>query len=130
LNRRRRSFIHGGGEMEHNERRFIRIENSDLLEVRPLDGSPAATVTARDFSLLGICFYSPLCWDSGQRLALRYSVPGTADDVEMTIVIVWSELIDDERGFLIGARISDIRDGGLDAFLRYYYKKVKDLSSG
>jgi hypothetical protein len=115
--------------MEHNERRFIRIENSDLLEVRLLDGSPAATVTARDFSPLGICFYSPLCWESGQQLVLRYAVPETTDNVEMSIVIVWSELIDDERGFLVGARISDIGDAGLEAFLRYYYKKVKDLSS-
>jgi len=116
--------------MEQNERRFIRVESPDLLEIRPLSGLPAKTVLTRDFSLLGICFYSPVCWEFGQPLGVRYSIPGTLEEVGMKIRIVWSELIDDDHGFLVGAQICEVDDAGLNTFLRYYYKKVKDLSSG
>jgi hypothetical protein len=115
--------------MDKRERKFIRIDTSDLVEVRPINGLGPKTAITRDFSMMGVCFYSPIQWEHGQPLLMRYSVPGSLDDVMMNVRIVWSELIDENHGFLIGAQIGEIDTEGLDAFLRYYYKKVKDLSA-
>ena len=116
--------------MDENQRRFIRIETSDLIEIRPADGiGTARKAVVKDFSMLGICFYCPIQWCYGQALEINYSVPGTGIDVALRARVMWSELIDENRGYLIGTSIMYIEDYGIDAFLRHYYTEVNKLSS-
>lgn len=115
--------------MEENQRRFIRVETSDLLEIRPSDGISPKKAVVKDFSMMGICFYCPVQWHYGQNLIVSYSVPGSLEEVNMRVKIKWSELIDETRGYLVGASIVFIEPEGQDSFLRYYYDKVKKLFS-
>lgn len=116
--------------MDSNFRKFIRVESSDIIEIKPSDGISAyKKAVVKDFSMMGICFYSPVQWQYGQLLNLRYEVPGFSGKVELKIKIGWSELVDDSRGYLVGGEISYIEPKGVDCFLRYYYNQVKKLFS-
>ena len=114
--------------MQDNQRRFIRVETSDLIEVRPADGGFIKKVKLRDVSLMGICFYCPIQWNFGQSLSISYAVPGSLNHISMRVKVMWSELIDEQQGYLVGTAIHYINDEGIDAFARYYHDKLNELS--
>ena len=110
-----------------NHRRFVRIDAKDILEIRPYDGAMFVKTTIKDFSLMGVCFYSPFKYSFGQLLLARFAVNGQEGGITMRLRVTWSELVDEQRGYLVGTEISEVDDVGVDQFLRYYYEKVKEF---
>ena len=85
-----------------NQRRFVRIDTDDILEIRPYDGAMFVKTTIKDFSLMGVCFYSPFKYSYGQLLLARFAVSGRDEGIVMRLRVSWSELIDEQRGYLVG----------------------------
>jgi hypothetical protein len=110
-----------------NQRRFVRFDSDEILEVRPLSEKVSKYKTvAKDLSLLGICFFSDFKWDSGQGLEIDYFLSGSVNPVKIKARVVWSELISDSQGFLVGVEIININDNDAPGFVAHYFKKVKD----
>jgi len=110
-----------------HQRRFVRIDTKDILEIRPYEGAMFVKTTIKDFSLMGVCFYSPFKYTFGQLLIARFAVNGKEDGITMRLKVSWSELIDEQRGYLVGTEITEVDETGIDNFLRYYYEKVKEF---
>lgn len=110
-----------------NRRRFLRFEVSDFLEIRPLN-EVARYVKGHTFnlSLMGICFSSEIEWKTGQVLFIDYFIPQQLDSVKLKVVVAWSELIDDEHGYLTGVQIIDIEKNKEERFINYYFQKLKE----
>jgi len=108
-------------------RRFLRFEVNDFLEVRPLN-EPACYAQGRSFnlSLMGICFFSEIQWKRGQVLLIDYFIPTLLDSIKLKVVVVWSELIDDQKGYLTGAQIIDVDKDKENQFVNYYYQRLKE----
>ncbi len=110
-----------------NKRRFVRFETEDILEIRPLpEVSRKFKAKLKDFSLIGMCFFSDFRWDRGQVLMIEYFLPEENESVKIKAGVVWSELIDDKKGFLVGIEILDIEDKNSAKFTNYYFRKVKE----
>ena len=116
--------------MDNNQRKFIRIETTDFIEIRPSDGigSIPKKLIVKDFSMMGVCFYCPIQWCYGQALTVSYVIPGSMEEVEMRLKVMWSELVDETRGYLIGTSILYIESNGVEAFLRYYSDEISKLT--
>ena len=110
-----------------NKRRFLRFEVEDFLEIRPLN-EVAKYVKGKSFnlSIMGICFFSDARWNTGQVLMIDYFIPEGLDSVKIKVVVVWSELIDNKRGYLTGTQIIDIEKEKESRFVNYYFQKIKD----
>ena len=110
-----------------NRRRFVRFEVSDFLELSPLK-EVARYVKGKSFnlSLMGMCFSSQIAWEKGHVLLVDYFIPNDFDSVKLKIVVVWSELIGDEEGYLTGAEIIDVEQEKEAKFINYYYQKLKE----
>ena len=110
-----------------NKRRFLRFEVEDFLEIRPLN-EVAKYVKGKSFnlSIMGICFFSEVRWNTGQVLMIDYFIPEGLDSVKIKVVVVWSELIDNKRGYLTGTQIIDIEKEKESRFVNYYFQKIKD----
>ena len=113
--------------MSVNRRKFVRFEVEDILEVKPL-GEIAKKLrsVSRDLSLIGICFFSDFKWEPGQVLMVEYFLPESLEPVKIKANVVWSEFINDAKGFLVGVEILDVEEKSADKFVNYYFKKVKE----
>ncbi len=110
-----------------NKRRFVRFDSDEILEVKPLnDKIKSCKAITKDLSLLGICFFSDFKWEIGQVLEIHYFLSGSLKPVKIKAKVVWSELISDSQGFLVGVEIMNIEDKDAPKFVAHYFKKVKD----
>ncbi len=109
-----------------NRRRFLRFDVRDFLEIRPLN-EPAKVSGAHtvNLSLMGICFFSQVEWKVGQVLYIDYFIPDELDSVKIKAVVVWSEFIDHDRGYLNGVELIDVEPDKEDKFIRYYFQQLK-----
>ena len=58
-----------------NERRLIRLEVGDFLEIRPLnENGKVLKSKTKDFTLMGTCFVSEVEWKKGQVLLIDYFI--------------------------------------------------------
>lgn len=110
-----------------NRRKFLRLEVSDFLQIRPVD-EVAKTLKGKSFNLtlMGICFSSEIEWKKGQVIVIEYFMPEGADSVVLKVAVIWSEFISDEEGFLTGAEIIDIDPEKELKFVNYYFLKLKN----
>ncbi len=110
-----------------NRRRFLRFETEDFLEIRPLN-EVARYTKGKSFnlSLMGICFFSEIEWEVGQVLLIDYFIPQELDSVKLKVVVVWSEFIDSNKGYITGAQIIDIEEDKENKFVNYYFQKLKE----
>ncbi len=110
-----------------NQRRFLRLEVRDFLEIRPLNElAKFVKGTSLNLSLMGICFFSELKWNKGQVLLISYFLPQELDSVSLKVAVVWSEFINEKDGYLIGAQIIDIEQDKELKFVNYYFQKLKE----
>lgn len=110
-----------------NRRRFLRFEVNDFLEIRPLNEvAKYSKGKAFNIGLMGICFFTQMVWEKGQVLVIDYFVPEELGSVKIKIMVVWSEFVDDQQGYLTGAQIIDIEEEKENQFVNYYFKKLKD----
>ena len=110
-----------------NRRRFVRFEVEDILEVKPLgEVAKKFRSLSRDISLIGICFFSDFRWDKGQVLLIEYFIPQALEQVKIKTSVVWSEFINDAKGFLVGVEILDIEQKNAGKFIDYYFRKVRE----
>ncbi|MBN2120037.1 MAG: PilZ domain-containing protein [Candidatus Omnitrophica bacterium] len=110
-----------------NRRKFVRFEVEDILEVRPLsEVARKFKSVSKDFSVIGICFFSDFKWEKGQVLLIEYFLPEDLEAVKLKAGVVWSEFIDDKKGFLVGVEILDLEDKHADKFTNYYFRKVRE----
>ena len=109
-----------------NRRRFLRLKTEDFLEILPLNET-SCQIKGRvfNFSLLGICFSSPVEWKKGQVLLIDYFIPSQLDSVKLKVAIIWSELVG-ENEYLCGAQIVDIDREKENMFINYYFHKLKE----
>ena len=113
--------------MSSNKRRFVRFNVEDILEIRAVtEVAKKFRSVSRDFSLIGMCFFSDFKWDPGQVLIIEYFMPEELEAVKIKANVVWSEFIDDRKGFLVGVEILDIDNKNADKFTQYYFRKVKE----
>ncbi|MCM8823645.1 MAG: PilZ domain-containing protein [Candidatus Omnitrophica bacterium] len=110
-----------------NRRRFLRFEVGDFLEIRPLNET-GRYVEGQSFnlSIMGICFSSKEEWQTGQVLLIDYFITKDLDSVKLKVVVVWSEFIDEEKGYLTGAQIIDVEQAKEERFINYYYQRLKE----
>lgn len=110
-----------------NQRKLIRLEVKDFLEIRPLDEvASVARGKAENFTLMGICFMSQLEWKKGQVLLIDYFMPSELDSVKLKISVVWCELVDLEKGYFCGGEIMTVEEEKEDKFAGYYFQKLKE----
>lgn len=110
-----------------NKRRFVRFETEEILEIKPLsEVAKKHKAVSKDLSLIGICFFSEYKWETGQVLEIDYFLPNELEPVKIKAGVVWSELISDKQGFLVGVEILDIENQHESKFISYYFKKVKE----
>jgi hypothetical protein len=110
-----------------NKRKFLRFDVEDILEIHPLgEVAKKFRSLARDFSLIGVCFFSDFRWDRGQVLMMDYFIPDCMESVKIKTCVVWSEFVSDSKGFLVGVEILDIEDKASQKFMEYYFKKVRE----
>ena len=113
--------------MNDNKRRFVRFEVEDILELRPLpEVAKKFRATSKNLSLIGICFFSDFKWERGQVLLIEYFLPEDLEPVKVKTSVVWSEFINDEKGFLVGVEILDVEQKNADKFINYYFKKIRE----
>ncbi|MFC1514454.1 PilZ domain-containing protein [Candidatus Omnitrophota bacterium] len=117
--------------MSENKRKFVRFNVEDILEIRALtEVAKKFRSVSRDFSLIGMCFFSDFKWDVGQVLIIEYFLPEDLEAVKIKTNVVWSEFIDDKKGFLVGVEILDIDAKNADKFTQYYFRKVRERFFG
>ncbi|MBU1122043.1 MAG: hypothetical protein ABIH71_05505 [Candidatus Omnitrophota bacterium] len=110
-----------------NQRKLIRLEVKDFLEIKLVDEVAKTIKAAADnFTLMGICFTSQQEWKKGQVLLIDYFMPSELDSVKLKISVVWSELIDSEKGYFCGGEIGEIEDTKQDKFASYYFQRLKE----
>ena len=110
-----------------SKRKLLRLDIEDLLQIRPLNESVLPIKgRGKNFTPMGICFSSAMDWHKGQILLLQYFIPEELDSVELKVVVVWSEFIDEEKGYFCGGEIVSIEDTKRDIFTNYYFKKLRD----
>ncbi|OPX30606.1 MAG: hypothetical protein B1H08_01275 [Candidatus Omnitrophica bacterium 4484_171] len=110
-----------------NRRRFLRFEVKDFLEIRPLNEVAKYTKgQSFNLSIMGVCFFSEAKWETGQVLLIDYFMPQGLESVKLKVVVAWSELIDNERGYLTGTQIIDVEKEKESQFVNYYFQKLKE----
>ncbi|UCD15652.1 MAG: hypothetical protein JSV34_00950 [Candidatus Omnitrophota bacterium] len=110
-----------------NQRRLVRLEVKDFLEIRPLDEVVEVVKGETDnFTLMGICFTSQIEWKKGQLLFIDYFIPSELDSVKLKIAVVWSELIDSENGYFCGGEIVEVEEDKEEKFASYYFQRLKE----
>jgi len=109
-----------------NRRRFLRLKTEDFLKILPLDET-SCQIKGKvfNFSLLGVCFSSPVKWEKGQVLLIDYFIPSQLDSVKLKVAIIWSELVSEDE-YLCGAQIVDIDREKENIFINYYFHKLKE----
>lgn len=110
-----------------NQRRLLRLEVKDFLEIRPLNElAEYVKGDSRDFTLMGICFTSQVEWKKGRVLLIDYFIPDELDSVKLKVAVVWSEFIDPQNGYFCGGQIVEVENEKQDKFANYYFQKLKD----
>lgn len=110
-----------------NRRRFVRFETEDILEIKPLpEIAKKVKAVSQNFSIIGICFFSEYNWEKGQVLLIEYFIPEELEPVKIKAMVVWTEFIDEKKGFLIGVEILDIEEKNAEKFVNHYFKKVRE----
>ncbi len=110
-----------------NERRLIRLEVGDFLEIRPLnENGKVLKSKTKDFTLMGTCFVSEVEWKKGQVLLIDYFIPEVLDSIVLKMVVIWSEFIDIDKGYFCGGEILEVEEAKQQEFANYYFKKLKE----
>ncbi|MCP4652553.1 MAG: hypothetical protein GY858_04120 [Candidatus Omnitrophica bacterium] len=108
------------------QRKLIRLDTDDFLEIRLLDDSVKSKGSSKNITSMGICFSSENNWQKDQILLINYFLPDELDSVKLKVVVVWSEFIDPESGYFCGGEITEIEEGKEDQFAHYYLQQLKD----
>jgi len=109
-----------------NQRRFIRFDTEDFINIRPLNNvNIVYGATSKNIGLVGVCFYAPQRWERGELLLIDYFIIPQSALARLKTRVVWSELIDAQKGYLIGVEVLKIEENE-EAFLKYYFQKVKE----
>jgi len=109
-----------------NERRLIRLDVGDFLEIRPLkEVGRCYEGRCKNLSLMGICFSSDVEWKKGQVLYIDYFISEKLDSVRLKMLVVWSEFIDSKDGYFCGGQIIDIDEGKQEEFASYYFERLR-----
>jgi hypothetical protein len=108
-------------------RSLLRLDVKDFLEIRPLK-EPVGKIKgfSQNISFMGICFFTPLEWQKGQVLVIDYFIAGEQDSVELKVVVSWSEFISSQNGYFCGGQLMNMSGKGQEAFVRYYFTKLKE----
>jgi hypothetical protein len=110
-----------------SERKLIRLDVKDFLEMRPLDEvAKCHEGESQNFTLMGICFSSQAQWKRGQVLLIDYFIPTELDSVKMKVVVKWAEFIGPEKGHFCGGEIIEVEEKKEEKFANYYYQKLKE----
>lgn len=110
-----------------NERRLIRLEVGDFLELRSLnEAGKVYKSKTKDFTLMGTCFVSEVEWKKGQVLLIDYYIPDILDSVVLKMIVIWSEFIDIDKGYFCGGEIIEVEDSKEQEFANYYFRKLKE----
>lgn len=111
----------------NNKRRLIRLAVEDFLEIKPSSETNTLYRTkVRDITPMGVCFFSEVEWRRGQVLIIDYFLPHEMDSVNFKLSVIWSEFIDEEKGYFCGGEIIEIDENKQDMFIRYYFQKLKE----
>lgn len=111
----------------NNRRKLIRIEAKDFLEIRPVaESGKKVKAEVVNFTLMGICFSSVVEWRKGQNLYIEYFIPDASDSVKLKVSVIWSELIDYQKGYFCGGEIVEVEKEKQELFANYYFQKLKD----
>lgn len=112
-----------------NNRRLVRLKVSDFLEVRPLNEvARCFKAKACDLTPMGICFNCEMEWKRGHVLFIDYFIPEEFESIKLKVAIVWSEFIDNEKGYFCGGEIMEVEEGKQEKFSNYYTKRLKETS--
>lgn len=110
-----------------NNRSLLRLDVKDFLEIRPLkEVSRKVKGFTQNISFMGICFFTPLEWKKGQVLVIDYFISGEAESVELKVVVSWSEFVSSQNGYFCGGQLMNMSGKGQEAFVRYYFTKLKE----
>jgi hypothetical protein len=110
-----------------DNRSLLRLDVKDFLEIRPLkEVARKVKGLSQNISFMGICFFSPLEWQKGQVLVIDYFICGESESVELKIVVSWSEFVSSQNGYFCGGQIMNMSGKGQEAFVRYYFIKLKE----
>ncbi len=108
-------------------RRLVRLSVADFLEIKPLNEvGRICSAKSKNVTLMGICFCSEAEWKKGQVLYIDYFIPEELDSVRLKMVVVWSELIDSDRGYFCGGEIIEVEESKREKFSDYYTKKLRE----
>lgn len=110
----------------NNQRRFVRLEVADFLEIRPSELSqPLSKGASANLTPMGICFFSEVQWDKNQVLDIDYFIPQEHESVLLKARMIWSEFISEKDGYLNGGEILDVAPDKELIFVNYYFQKLK-----
>ncbi|MFH1768274.1 MAG: PilZ domain-containing protein [Candidatus Omnitrophota bacterium] len=110
-----------------NKRRFLRFEVDDFLRMEAVNEVMRfSDGRCFNLSLMGMCFFSQVEWQVQQGLIIDYFIPDSLDTVKLKVVVVWSELIGEQEGYLTGAEIVAMEEDKETQFINYYFHKLKE----
>lgn len=110
-----------------NQRRLLRLEAKDFLEIRPLENKGGSCKgECANFSLMGICFTSQVEWRRGQCILIDYFIPSELDSVKLKVSVIWSEFISVEVGYFCGGEIIDVEGEKQEKFANHYFQKLRE----
>jgi len=111
------------------QRKLIRLEVSDFLEIRSVDAVKAVTCTCVNITSMGVCFCSQEEFKPGQNLIINYFMPDELDSVQLSVCSRWSEFVGTKQGYFCGAEIVSIEEGKQEKFVNYYLQRLQDRLS-
>jgi len=111
------------------QRKLIRLDVSDFLEIRAADSAKIARSTAVNITTMGICFSSQTEWQKGQILTIYYFIPDELDSVQLTVKVCWNEFVNPKQGYFCGGEIVSVEDDKQEKFVAYYAQRLEDRLS-
>lgn len=111
------------------QRKLIRLDVSDFLEIRATDSPKICRTTAVNITSMGICFSSQTEWQKGQTLVIYYFIPDELDSVQLNVRICWTEFINPKQGYFCGGEILSIEEDKQEKFIAYYAARLEDRLS-
>lgn len=114
----------------NNKRVLLRLDVADFLQIKPINPIDRhIDGRSKDFTLMGICFSSAVEWQRGQLLLIEYFLPEEMESVKIKLVVIWSELIEEDKEYFCGGEIVEIEEGKEGIFANYYFEKLKERFS-
>jgi len=111
------------------QRRLVRLNVADFLDIRAADSQKVIRSTAVNITSMGICFSSQDEWQKGQTLTIYYFMPDELDSVQLTVRICWTEFINPKQGYFCGGEILSIEEDKQEKFIAYYTQRLEDRLS-